>query len=273
MDMKVKDIEGSKRNVVINDYNTIGEQKEEAGLSVMVIDDYRNKIIADNRVCIMIDGKRMNFSEKNDGCCHVNMKSGLHDLTVGGNMFQRQDMVIDPDEEKEIGKGILKIRLQPDHHYLSGKGVTVLSGWTEPRSEVHFVFIHLNEPYRLYWDYKAGDKEILIFHQSEMFLDGTQFCLQKADGRVEEFWIEAGMMEAGRYELRYPLRDSYESEKCILRRVYAVTSDDEGRFYLPVPAGEEQCEEYRYYNPMDKQEVRTGKLNGEQYVELVSEKG
>lgn len=252
MDMALKD-------------DTEGRQK--ANLAVMVIDDYENKVIVDNRIFLMIDGKRMDSPEKNNGCYSINMKSGLHDLSVGGNMFQRQDMVIDPEEEKETGKGILKIRLQPDHQYLSGRDVIILSGRTMPRSEVHFVFIHQNEPYRLYWDYKMGEKEISIYHQSEVFLDGTLFCLQKADG-VEEFWVEAGTAESGRYELRYPLRDSYESEKCILRRVYTVTSDDEGRFYLAVPAGEEQCEEYRYYNPMDKQEMRTGKLTGEQYVEL-----
>ncbi len=232
--------------------------KTKMALVVIAIDDYRNKVITDKEVSMLIDGEKPTLIKEDGYHIFLKLPTGLHNLSVGGWMFQQQDINIDSEEEKEIGKGVMRVRLQPNYHYLSGKNVTILQGQADPLGELHFVFINEKEPYRLYQDYEAGSKEIAVYHQSETFLDGTLFCLQKADGQVEEFWIEEDSGAETRYELRYPLNDTYERNKCILRRVYVVTADKEGRFYFPVPAEEECCTEYRYYKPLNKREIQTG---------------
>lgn len=238
--------------------------KTKTALVVVAIDDYRNKLITHQEVSIFVDGEKPTLTKEGGYHIFLKLKPGCHHLSVGGWLFQQQDIVMDSDEEKESGRGMMKIRLQPNCHYLSGKGATILQGRTEPFREQHFVFINPKESYRLCQDYTQGTNEISICrqsencHQSEIFLEGALFSLQKADGRIEEFWIEEAAKEPNRYALRYSLNDSYEKGKCILRRVYVVTADQDGRFYFPVPLEEESCEEYRCYTPLDKREIRTG---------------
>jgi hypothetical protein len=216
-------------------------------LAVVVIDDFKNRVIEGDEVSLLMDGEQPELIKKNNWRIFKTPQPGMHKLLVEGRRFQKQAMEIDTDEEKTVGGGIMKVRLLPNSTYPLGEEVKVIRGQAEPECELHFTFINEKESYRLEADYQSGGMEIGIDHRGEGFLDGALFCLQTADGELEEFWIEEQLdEEKGRYRLRYALKEDYESGKCILRRVYPVTTDRVGDFYLPVPVGEEGSEEYRY---------------------------
>lgn len=234
----------------------------DSSFTVMVIDDFQNKIIGGNDFSLLMDGNKPTAIEKDRRQIFTVPHPGVHNLSIEGRNYQKQNMEIDPDEEKTAGGGVLKVRLQPNRSYPLGEKARVLTGAAAPDRELHFMFINQKESYRLEKDYRRKETVIAIGRQTGGLLDGALFGLQKADGAIEEFWIEGESGTAkGQYRMRYALKNDYESGKCILRRIYPVITDRDGNFFLPVPAAEDGSEEYRYYSPLDKQSIVTGQIN------------
>ena len=236
-----------------------------SNLKVIAIDDYQNKVITEKTVSLFLNG---NESMVNDAGQQnfTGLKNGVHHLNTESDIFSRQDLELDYTEEAEDGSGVVYIRLQPTIRYPLDREVQVLWGHTKPGQELHFVFINSKERYSLANDYELGEKEISIQCFGKAFFEGTLWVLQKPDGGMEEFWIEKSIegknfpRKNPYFSLRYPLRNSYEKGRCLLRRVYPVVADEDGHFFLPVPKEEKNSTEYRYYMPLDKSKIKTGAL-------------
>lgn len=213
-----------------------GRIRRKVALAVMVIDDLTGKPIHCPDLTLVCRETRTKAICKPDGY-YVFLDCNVVVLTVEVTAWAYHPAVLAVElAQLSPLHPAIKIRLTPNRRYAIPANTTCLEGTAPPESQI---FVHCEnspKPLRLLYDYEKGSREIQIYDPAGQNHEGrTLALLSKGKQQLQHLTLGDVTSEEGGYQLTKPLESNHPKAGTTLLPVSAVTADQYGTFFLPLP--------------------------------------
>lgn len=216
----------------LSDYFTIG-----VSLVVIAIDDFNNKPICGNKLRVWIEGEKPAIQKQEGYYVFVNLRKKSFVLHVEGEIYHKQEILIDERKLKEYEQDILKVRMVPNRCYPLSADTTCVEGKAKPNSIILTYSEEYTNPYKLLYTYEKGSTYISVYHPNDINIEGkTLFMKNKNDTWYDFVQIEGRREdeEVVMYNIPCPLEHTYKKIGTILYPVYTIPVNVKGEFYFPI---------------------------------------